>query len=975
MEYRSVRYLAVVALVAAFASVGTPARAQTFTGRIDITIEDSTGGRLPGVNVDLSGQMIQSAVSDARGEVHFLNLNVGTYQVKASLAGFNDWKNTNVPVAGNVSVPLAIKMTVAGAKEEVTVTGESPVLDTKKQTTAVNVSLEELQNVPSARDPWVVMQTVPSIVMDRVNVGGSESGQQAGFIGKGAASQQATWSLDGMPITDMGSVGSSAFYYDFDMFSEIGVQTGGADAKAATGGVQMNMILKSGTNVFHGNAKFYFENESMQASNLPSDLSYLGGASGKGDRTDLFRDFGGDVGGPILKDRWWFWGSAGKQDIRIIKLNGATDKTALKNYSFKTQAQITKAMRGSFTYFSAGKYKWGRNAGATFTQPSTVDQAPIGGPNYMAKAEVNYVVGNNLFLVGRYAHVRGGFSLTPEGGSDTPAWTDDASVWHGSYNTYTAKRPQSTLNMDGNYFKGAHEVKFGFSWRKMEVHSTTTWANDYYTMNDSSSVLSGTGVYPYMLVNVQAPHATDVSAKWMHFYIGDTMTMKRLTANFGIRYDKQAASVLPSAMEAPSTGIIPSLTAPGINDATKYGMWQPRAGLTYALNQSRKTQLRATYALFTNQIGAQDASFLSVAQYRGYYLDALDKNGDHIAQSSEIIQNSYPLHVANGDYWGYDPTNPGAIGVSYNKVGNYGNPKTHEFVVGFDHELMPNFGVSASYTYRRMIDFNWSPVMSGTGVMDGTKYTLQGYITGSLPTGIDGSPSGSYNVPYYAPSAGVTWDSAKGTIYDTRPDYHQVYKGLEISATKRMANHWMARFGFSTNSWREYFASPAGQTDPTQTRATPNINGGYVVNKAGASGKSEIYMVQPKYQIMANGAYQLPYDFDLGANFLIRQGYPMPWNWSTSGGFKDPLNGSSKRLLLTPDYGYARLSPTATVDMRVGKRLKFGPTTVSLDLDIFNLFNSATILGRTYSKNSSIYTQVQEIMQPRIMRIGARFTF
>ena len=121
-------------------------------------------------------------------------------------------------------------MSVAGAKEEVTVTGESPVLDNKKQTTAVNVSLDELQNIPSARDPWVVMQSVPGIVMDRVNVGGSESGQQAGFMGKGAASGDTTWNVDGMPITDMSSL-SSPFYFDFDMFQEMNVVTGGSDAE------------------------------------------------------------------------------------------------------------------------------------------------------------------------------------------------------------------------------------------------------------------------------------------------------------------------------------------------------------------------------------------------------------------------------------------------------------------------------------------------------------------------------------------------------------------------------------------------------------------------------------------------------------------------------------------------------------------------------------------------------------------------
>ena len=206
----------------------------------------------------------------------FLNLAVGKYLVKATLTGFNDWKSAEMTVSAGVAIPLGVKMGVAGAKEEVVVTAEAPVLDNKKQTTARNVSFEELQNVPSARDPWVVMQSVPGIVMDRVNVGGSESGQQAGFMGKGAASGDTTWNVDGMPITDMSSL-SSPFYYDFDMFQEMNVVTGGSDPKSATGGVQMNFMLKSGTNSFHGSGKLYFENESHAVRRTcPTDLCYLG---------------------------------------------------------------------------------------------------------------------------------------------------------------------------------------------------------------------------------------------------------------------------------------------------------------------------------------------------------------------------------------------------------------------------------------------------------------------------------------------------------------------------------------------------------------------------------------------------------------------------------------------------------------------------------------------------------------------------
>ena len=985
MNTRTARLMTAAIMLVAVLGFSLPAFAQQYTGRIEVTVFDATGGVLPGVIVEVTGPLNQTVVTDARGEARFLNLTVGTYQVHATLQGFTEYRNTNVPVAAGVAVPLQIKLAVAGAQETIFVTAQSPVIDTKKQGTQTNVGLDELQNIPTARDPWVVMQTVPGIVMDRVNVGGSESGQQAGFMSKGATSGDTTWNIDGMPITDMSSL-SSPFYFDFDAFQEMSVTTGGADAKSATGGVQLNMMLKSGTNSYHGNVKGYFENEGLQWTNMdPALAASLGSKTGSGDRTDQFTDWGGDIGGPILKDRWWAWGAYGKQDIRIIKTAGAHDRTVLKNASLKTQAQFTKSLRGSFTFFQADKLKWGRNADAFHTQPSTVDQSGVGGPNQFYKAEVNYVIGNNVFLVGRYAHVRGGFQLIPEGGINTPAWVDAGGVWQDSQSTYITSRPQDTINADANFFKGAHEIKVGFAWRKASVHSTSTWANGWYTdtyaANAGYPIFSGTGEYPYMSVAVNADYASDVSAKYYDFYAGDTITLSRMTINLGLRYDRQVASVLPSVEPAPSdpwiASVLPAITAPGIDNALTFGIWQPRVGLTYAVDEARKTQLRATYAMFTSQSGAGAAGFLSVATYRGFYMDAYDANGDHIAQGSELIQSSYAEHIDNGDYWGYDPTNPNAVPKSINTVGDYTTPRTHEIILGVDHELMPNFGVSASFTWRRIMDFNWRPVMSSSssdGYINGADYVQLGTVNGTLPTGIPGSPEGSYAVPYYAVAPGTTWDPAKGGVYSVRPDYHQSYKGFEITATKRMSNRWMARLGFSVNSWREYFDSINGQGDPTQTLGSPNINGGYVVNAAGGSGKSSIYMTQPKYQIIANGMYQLPHNIDLGASYNIRQGYPMPWNYSTTGGFKDPL-GSTKRLLLPSDFGWARMSGAGTLDVRVGYALHARTATFNFDFDLFNLMNSSTILGREYRVTSSKYTQIAEIMQPRIARIGLRINF
>ena len=337
------------ALAVAFvlaAGIAATASAQVFTGRVDVAVEDSTGGRLPGVTVDIAGPTTQTQVTDAQGTAHFLNLPVGIYTIKATLSGFNTFTNPQVQVATGAATPVNIRMAVAGQVETVNVTAATPIVDTKRETTTTNITLEELQNIPTARDPWVVMQTVPTIYVDRVNVGGSESGQQSNYFGKGALTSENTWAIDGVPITDMGATGSTPTYYDFDMFQEMSVTTGGADVSNATPGVALNLVLKKGSNQPHGGANFYWEGESLQGNNMdPTLAKSIGGSSAAcassgytehcGNRTDTYKDRGFDLGGPLLKDRLWAWGRIGQTDVTILTLTGVPDSTTLKNYAFK----------------------------------------------------------------------------------------------------------------------------------------------------------------------------------------------------------------------------------------------------------------------------------------------------------------------------------------------------------------------------------------------------------------------------------------------------------------------------------------------------------------------------------------------------------------------------------------------------------------------------------------------------------------
>jgi hypothetical protein len=356
------------------------------------------------------------------------------------------------------------------------------------------------------------------------------------------------------------------------------------------------------------------------------------------------------------------------------------------------------------------------------------------------------------------------------------------------------------------------------------------------------------------------------------------------------------------------------------------------------------------------------------------YYDAIMKPGQKVAKVSDIVGG-----IDNyWDYGGFDPANPTASSKSIHQIGDYSQPKTNEFIIGFDRELMPNFGISASYTFRHISSQNWRPIRkTAGGVLTGADYKQLGTITGNLPSGFDGTKGGTYSVPYYGVTDTSLYPANKGTLFETRPGYTQRYQGFDITATKRMSNKWMARFGFSTNSWREYFADSKALSNPGATLGSPNIDGGYVVSAAGGSGKSGIYMVQPKYQIVANGAYQLPGKIDLGLSYLIRQGYPMPWYQAT------PKTGNvlaqTQSILLVSDFGQDRLPATQTLDMRIGKTLKINRVTANIDFDVFNVLNSAIVLGRQYNKAltsvTTGYTQVLEIMQPRIARIGVRIGF
>jgi hypothetical protein len=755
--------------------------------------------------------------------------------------------------------------------------------------------------------------------------------------------------MDGIPITDMSALGSSPSYYDFDMFQEMQVTTGGADAQQATPGVQMNFVLKSGSNTPHGSARTYYENKSLQGDNLPADLvDALGGESGKGNRMNKYADYGGELGGPVVRDRLWGWGSFGRTDVNIQTLAGVPDRTKLTDVAAKIQAAFSPALRGNFTFFSGNKQKDGRGAGPFNPSETTWVQ---NGPSKMYKGEVSYVASNSLFLTARGAHVNGPFTLTPKGGLDNgQVFIDSDGVYHNSNLFQSNDRPQIVLNGDGNWFRGRHEVRFGASTRHYRDDNTTRYAGDFLDVEiDPNGTTIAIPIRPYHQIN---------KAIYTSLYVGDSIALDRMTLNGSLRFDRTTDSA--GAVTVPAhplvPGVLPGVNAADVKNAVVWNTLSPRLGLSYALGAARKTIARASYSAFASQLNATTAGNVSTASFAYAYYLAVDANHNFNIEQSELRSFLFAKNI-NPE----DPNQP------VNRIASdFSAPRTHEVTFGVDHELFANFAVSAAYTWRRYTNQLWNqlPPIGATSA----DYVEDGRLTGTLPGGT------AYDVPFFALREAAAPLGA-GTITSNRDGYHRAYNGLELSATKRLAQRWMGRFGFSWNRSREYFDDPSKSIiDPTPITADPQSDGGIVTVATAGSSKSQIYLTLPTYQFVANGFYQGPWGINVGGNFLVRQGYSEMF-FSNDVGTNDPVYSTKDVVVIAGKVGDFRLPAVRSLDARLEKAFKLQRTQVTFDVDVFNLLNSGTVLGRIYDVSSTKFNQVAEIMNPRIARFGVRVQF
>src|SRR6195256_257979 len=396
----------VLTLVALFATRAMASAQGQQTGEIFGKATDQSGGVLPGVTVTLTApHLLQplTAVTSETGTYQFPRLNIGTYAVRFELGGFKSVVNEGIEVNVGFSAAVNAQLGISTVQETITVTGESPIVDTKATGTKQTFTNELLQSIPSARGPWVIRQQTAGIAMDRENIGGNMSGQQSNYVSRGGNPTNNKWSLDGVDITDMSATGASPTYYDFDMFEEMTINTGGVDVTQQTGGVGINLVTKSGTDRFKGSSRYYVTDQKIESQNI-TDAQRLQGAS-SGNPIQNIKDYGIEVGGPLKKGKAWIWGAIGKQTIGvgvvgffqptaacqafknaatalatpIDQINDClnTDLTELQTTNLKAEVQLFKGNKFSVYNLFSKKVRNARNASDTTPIESTVTQAAV----------------------------------------------------------------------------------------------------------------------------------------------------------------------------------------------------------------------------------------------------------------------------------------------------------------------------------------------------------------------------------------------------------------------------------------------------------------------------------------------------------------------------------------------------------------------------------------------------------------------
>jgi hypothetical protein len=938
--------LAILAIVGAPAGAFAQGGGASSTGTIQGRVTDNSGGVLPGVTVTAtSPSMIgaQTQVTNDNGTYRFPAVPPGIYTVAFELGGFSGVKREGVSISLGFTATLNVELAVATLQETVTVTGDSPVIDTSATSVQQNFKLEQLNSIPNGRDMWALLAATPGVIMSRIDVGGNRAGTQTGYTAYGLNGQVRV-SVEGINTTE--GTGGAGFYFDYGSFEEVFLGVAGQGAEAATPGVQSQFLGKSGGNRFSGEVYVDGYNNAFQTSNLTDEHISVHQLRPGSNEVLKYYDVNFNLGGPVKRDKAWWHFSWRKQfnSVEQPLFNFASEfDTWNTNPSLKGTYQINQ------NHKLVGYYQWNMKIQPTRLPQGTYTYDSIGpttrqeSPSWVWKGEWNGTLSDKLYVEARYGDF-GYYDVRRANSEEDYYWRDTGRLIHtGASAESQNDRDRKQLTGAATYFldtrMGSHTFKFGG-----EMYLESQWGGrtqnaggnieHIYASDVSSTVVFGIPT-ALSISGLKASDNGDLlvvnKLDQQDVFINDTWTMGRVTLNLGARWDRYRGWMPEQRQLAFAVGpvSVPEQTFPERSFYT-WNSIGPRAGITYDLAGDGKTVLKASYGLFWHNPGPGVSADANPNQNnKSVTYTWNDVNGDRRFQMGEQ-GNVTATSLA------------GTIQLD----SDLDQPYSHDVAVYLERQLAASLGARVGFVYKSEDDLitQYNP---GRPI---SAYTVPYSFVDIGPDGRAGTGDETTRTLYGVPAANAATLFPLTNVVMNTPAFSR-YKTVEASVNKRLSNRWSMQAGGS-HTWAHDF--------PTSYPNNPNV---------------AFDEDTSRWDFKTSGTFEGPWGVRVspllrhqaGANFA-RQ--------ITVGAAAATAAGAIFNGTINAEPRNARRHDNITVlDLRVDKGFTvFRTLRVRGLFDLFNLTNSNAAETRTITTGTS-FLRPTAVLPPRTARIGARVTW
>jgi hypothetical protein len=966
-------------------------------------VKDTTGAVMPGVTVEASSpaliERVRTVTSDAQGQYKILDLRPGTYTVTFTLPGFSTVKREGIELPATFTATVNADLRVGALEETVTVSGASPVVDMQNVIKRQVVGKETIDAMPTSKNWSTIGVMTIGVSSNQNDVGGSAGEHQNQLKAHGGSFNDRLVQLDGLMNANMACNYSCTGISTNDASTEeLSYEFGAISAEVAGGGVRVNIIPKDGGNRFSGSGFFNYSNDKLQGNNIDDTLRQQGVPTG--DSILRIHDVSGALGGPLKKDKVWFWTAHRYWGYEQIRTNTFYEKNPF-DFVFdpdpnrpgtESQHNVSDDIRltwqisprnkvsGYFNYAPRNTNHW--ILGSTF-QPdaSNLQNLPV---NHFESFTFRSAISSKTLFEAAMGNTSETWTREPVEDSETskgyPVTEQTTGINFRAYNgtfsrNYTSLRSyRSSLT----YVTGSHALKAGFTLQEGPADT------DIYTSKDTAiTVRLG---QPFQVTVRTTPYTThERLVADLGVYVQDTWTVKRMTVNAGLRWDYLNNKV--GAQDAPGGTWIGPRHFDELTNVPNFNDLSPRLGLAYDLFGNGKTAVKATLSRYVQTSTVSYARLLnplttSVNNTTRPW--TADTNGDGIPQASELGALSNNAFGQVSIATRYDPET----------IRGFGRRRNNWEVSGtVSHELMSRVAAELSYFRRAQGHFTTADNLDVTPA-DFQQYCVNAPADPRLPNGGGYQICGLYDI--VPAKFGVATNNLV-TFVDNYGKQTEVFNGIDFAVNARIRSDLFVTGGFATgnihyNTCDAFVDNP--RTDfgisATIPAAPPAVTPGtgLVFNYCD-------YDTSWLSQVKATGSYTLPWqELQIGGVLQNLPGQQVLANWNitqadaAAGTLGRALSGGANTSRVVPLIKPGTMyTPRRTqLDLRVSKNFNLsGARRLQVMADIFNAFNSNAAVGATSNAGEppaainttygSAWLRPLNILQARYVKFGAQLRF